>query len=75
MDDAIKRLTGFLRRQVDWGLLSSFLPPDCGGGIRGRSALAATLAASLELVRAGRAEIRQDRAFGPVFVRRSSGEA
>ncbi len=75
MDDAIKRLTGLLRHQIDWGTLSGFLPPDAGIGLRRRSAVASMLAASLELVRAGRAEIRQDESFGPVYLRRSSGES
>jgi segregation and condensation protein A len=39
------------------------------GGLRRRAALAATFAASLELVRSGRAELRQDGAFGPIYMR------
>jgi segregation and condensation protein A len=35
-----------------------------------RSALAAAFAAALELARDGRIELRQDRAFGPVWLRR-----
>ena len=34
-----------------------------------RSALASTFAAMLELARAGRIELRQDRAFGPIYLR------
>ena len=34
-----------------------------------RSALAATFAATLELARSGRIELRQDRAFGPIYLR------
>ena len=34
-----------------------------------RSALAATFAAALEHARLGRLELRQDRAFGPIYLR------
>jgi segregation and condensation protein A len=47
----------------------SFLPPDWNEGLRGRSAVAATFAATLEVVRSGRAEVRQDGSFGPIYVR------
>jgi segregation and condensation protein A len=36
-----------------------------------RSALASTLAASLELARTGKAQLRQDVAFGPIYLRRT----
>jgi len=39
-----------------------------------RSAVASTFAATLELARNGRIELRQDRAFGPIYVR-SAGPA
>lgn len=69
MDDALKRLGEMLGHVPDWRSLMSFLPPGFLGGLRGRSALAATFAASLELVRAGRAQLRQDGAFGPIYLR------
>jgi segregation and condensation protein A len=53
----------------DWHILSSFLPPDFVEGVGARSALASTLVASLELAKSGRAVLRQDRPFGPIFVR------
>jgi segregation and condensation protein A len=69
MDDALKRLGRMLGASIDWRTLTSFLPPDFADGLRRRSALAAMLAASLELVRSGRAELRQDGVFGPIYVR------
>ena len=69
MDDALKRLTGLIGRTLDWATLASFLPPGIAGGLVRRSALAATFAASLEMARAGRLRIRQDSAFGPIFLR------
>jgi segregation and condensation protein A len=69
MDEALKRLTGFLGRVPDWRELTSFLPEELRGEVFQRSALAATFAATLELVRSGRIELRQDRAFGPIYLR------
>ncbi len=74
MDDALRRLGEMLGHAPDWRILSAFLP----GGLRGlvyRSAVAATFAASLELVRAGRVELRQDGAFGPIFLKAREGSA
>jgi segregation and condensation protein A len=69
MDDAIQRLSELIGRIPGWETLSRFLPPGLAEGIVGRSALASTLSAGLELVRSGRINIRQDTAFGPIFVR------
>ncbi len=70
MDDALQRLERMLGRMPDWRSLMSFLPPLAGGdGLVWRSAIAATFAASLELVRAGRLQLRQDAAFGPIYLR------
>jgi segregation and condensation protein A len=72
MDMAIERLTTMLGRMPDWTTLQSFLPPGLTGSLLGRSAMAAMLSASLELVRSGRMHVRQDRAFGPIFVRKAA---
>lgn len=69
MDDALKRLADMLGGSLDWQTLMSFLPSDFVEGLRGRSAVASTFAASLELVRSGRLELRQDGNFGPIYVR------
>jgi segregation and condensation protein A len=53
----------------DWRSLMSFLPEGAGEGLVGRSAVAATFAASLELARDGRVQLRQDAAFGPIWLR------
>lgn len=72
MDLAIERLTAMLGRMPEWTTLQSFLPPGLGSSLLGRSAMAAMLSASLELVRSGRMHVRQDRAFGPIFVRKAA---
>ena len=69
MDEALKRLARFLGRVPDWRELTRFLPAGVDAEQIRRSALAATFAAALELVREGRVELRQDRAFGPIYLR------
>jgi segregation and condensation protein A len=69
MDDALQRFLGFLGRVPEWRALVRFLPDDQRGDTMRRSALAATFAAALELARDGRLELRQDRAFGPIWVK------
>jgi len=69
MDDALGRLRAVLGKMPDWSTLESFLPEDFRTGLPKRSAIAATFAASLELVRDGHAEIRQDSRFGPIYFR------
>ncbi len=73
MDDALGRLRGVLGSAPEWATLSSFLPEGLREGLPKRSAIAATFAASLELVRDGHAQIRQDSKFGPIFFRRRPG--
>jgi segregation and condensation protein A len=69
MDDALQRLARFLGHVPDWRELAQFLPEEARGEVFRRSALAATFAATLELVRSGRIELRQDRVFGPIYLR------
>jgi len=68
---ALERLGAMLGRMPDWTTLQSFMPAAAGGGVVGRSGIAATFAASLEMVRTGRLQMRQDTSFGPIFVRRA----
>jgi segregation and condensation protein A len=74
MDDALDRLRRVLGHMPEWRTLVSFLPAGLGGLI-GRSAVAATFAASLELARTGKLQLRQDRAFGPILLRSPPGVA
>jgi segregation and condensation protein A len=69
VDDALRRLNGMIGVMVEWRSLQLFLPPQWRGSALGRSALAATFAASLELAKSGRVELRQDQAFGPILLR------
>jgi segregation and condensation protein A len=69
MDDALERLRRVLGRMPEWRSLVSFLPAGLARGLVERSAIAATFAASLELARTRKIELRQDRAFGPLYLR------
>ncbi|MBL8697444.1 MAG: segregation/condensation protein A [Alphaproteobacteria bacterium] len=71
MDAALERLSSMLGRMPEWTTLQSFIPSGLAGGVVARSATAATLSASLELVRTGRIQIRQERSFGPIYVRKA----
>jgi segregation and condensation protein A len=69
LSDAMEYLLRFVGQTPDWHELMAFLPDELRGGPLRRSALAATFAATLELARAGQVELRQDRAFGPLYLR------
>jgi segregation and condensation protein A len=71
MELALERLSQMLGRMPDWTTLATFLPPGLGSGLVGRSAMAAMFTAGLEMVRTGRLQLRQDQAFGPIFVRKA----
>lgn len=62
---ALERLVG---RSADWARLDALLLRFMTPAMRA-SVLASGLGASLELAREGRVELRQERAFGPLFVR------
>jgi segregation and condensation protein A len=64
--EALARLIGGSR---DWAAFDDWLLEAClDPGMR-RSARASSFSASLELVREGRIELRQDKAFAPIFIR------
>jgi segregation and condensation protein A len=71
---ALERLRQMLETRPGWAALFSFLPDETAKGLRegrisARSTLAATFAASLELVREGRARLRQSFPFGPIYLK------
>ncbi len=74
-EEAIIRMTRMLGKlprvgiYSAWTTMESFVPEGIKDRLFGRSALAATLAASLELVKQGNIEIRQDGLFRPVYMR------
>ncbi|MET1028173.1 MAG: ScpA family protein [Dongiaceae bacterium] len=70
MDDALHRIGELLGRVLDWTTLRAFLPDELQfTPLQRRAAMAATFAASLEMARSGRIQLRQDGTFGPIYVR------
>jgi len=70
LEDALERMRRLIGHTGDWTDLMRFLPEGWSGTpARRRSATAATFAASLELARQGRVELRQEASFAPIAVR------
>ena len=69
IEDAIRRLTAMLGSFPDWTQLETFLPKGLSDMTLRKSALASTFAASLEIAKQGRVELRQLKTFGPIFIR------
>lgn len=74
IEEATERLREMLGHMPEWTTLQNFLPNGAGRGLRGRSAIAATLIASLELAKEGLLEVRQEENFGPIYLRRRKEE-
>lgn len=64
--DVLTRLVGTLR---DWTALDSFLLEYLTDPQERRTATASSFAATLELVREGKMELRQDEVFAPIYLR------
>ena len=71
MEEALERMRGLIGTALDWVDLAAWLP-EAWTGVpeRRRSATASSFAAALELVKAGRLELRQDAEFRPIYLRR-----
>ena len=67
--EAMRHLARFVGEVPEWRELIGFLPQELRSAVYRRSALASTFVAALELARAGRIELRQDRMFGPLYLR------
>jgi len=72
VEDALRRLSRALGWGPDWHNLLAYLPPGLADERLRRSALAAHMAASLELARDGVIELNQTSPFGPIFLRRKA---
>ncbi len=72
VDDALDRLSRLVGDLPDWSTLMSFLPDGLRRGMVFRSAVASTFAATLEMAKAGKLEIRQSGTFGPLYLRSRS---
>lgn len=71
MESALKRMREFIGFAGDWTEIASYLPEGwVSNPQRYRSATASHFAAALELVKQGRAELRQSKNFAPIELRR-----
>ena len=82
LSDAREILTRMVGELTDWTALDGFLARYLADPADRTSAIATSFAASLEMVRQGTLDIRQEETFGPLYLRRSkklrivqSGEA
>jgi segregation and condensation protein A len=70
IEEATLRLREMLGHVPDWTTLEHFLPLNDRSTVRGRSALASTLIATLELAKSGLIQVRQEERYGPIYLRR-----
>jgi segregation and condensation protein A len=69
VQNALERLARLVGSLPDWSTLEAFLPEGLRDGLPHRAALSATLVASLEMARGGGLQLRQERDFGPIFLK------
>ncbi len=69
VDDAIQRMINMVGKIPAWTSLEKFLPINLQNDIIGRSAIASTFAAALQMAKEGKMLIRQGSAFEPIFVK------
>ena len=74
IEEARARLESMLGSVRDWSRFDTLLPPELRSGPLGRSAVASTLVATLELARDGALDVRQLTPFGPIYVRQRNGD-
>jgi len=72
LEESVSRLRHLLGMMPDWGMLQNYLPDVVAAEeiLEVRSAIASTFAATLELVKNGELELRQDGTFAPIYLRR-----
>ena len=76
MEQALERMRGLIGFAGDWSDLTTWLPEGWETDpVMRRSATAATFAASLELAKAGKIELRQGETFAPIQIRKKAGPA
>ena len=72
LEESVSRLRHLLGAMPEWDQLQAYLPDVVSADelMEVRSALASTFAATLELVKNGELELRQDGVFAPIYMRR-----
>ncbi|MGB0959928.1 MAG: segregation and condensation protein A [Halocynthiibacter sp.] len=70
MEEALERMRGLIGYAKSWTSLETYLPDGWDADPkRRRSATAANFAASLELAKGGKIELRQEKTFAPIEIR------
>jgi len=69
LDDALHRLNTLIGTTMTWTELKDFLPEGIKGRDLAKSAIASTFAATLELAKDGRADLKQLEPFGPMYIK------
>ena len=69
MEEALLRLRGCIPVEAGWQSLATFLSEDWRDAPLVRSAIGSLFAGALELARTGDVEIRQERAFAPIYLK------
>lgn len=69
IQDARERLERILGVSVDWAPINELVAQFIVSPELGRTVLASSLSASLEMTREGKAELRQEEAFAPLLIR------
>jgi segregation and condensation protein A len=71
MEQALERMRHLIGFAGDWTDIASYMPDDwLTNPVRARSSTASTFAASLELAKEGKIEIRQGDTFAPIQIRK-----
>jgi segregation and condensation protein A len=72
LEESVSRMRYLLGVMPSWGALQAYLPDVVSAEqvLEVRSAIASTFAATLELVKNGELELRQDGTFAPIYLRK-----
>lgn len=74
MEQALERMRGLIGFAGTWTAISSYMPEGWDADpVKWRSATASTFAASLELAKEGKVELRQSDTFAPIELHRRDG--
>lgn len=71
LESALARIRNLVGFMPEWTSLQEFIPELVVDKLEARSAIASTFAASLELVKAGELELRQENTFAPIYIRKA----
>lgn len=75
VQEARERLEAILGISIEWAPIDALVLEYMGSPEMRRTALASSLGASLEMTREGTAELRQETAFAPLFIRKRERES